>query len=80
MSKRKRTARPDFIVENHGTIILIEPVSDAAREFVSESVSIEPWQWMGASFACDRRMALGLIDDLTNEYGFVVDGRLARAS
>jgi len=66
---------PDFIAENHGSVVLIEPVSDEAREFVADSVSVEPWQWMGASFACDHRMARHLLDDLEKEYAFDVEWR-----
>ena len=38
----------DFIVADHGSIILITPVSKAAQEWIDENVVSEPWQWLAA--------------------------------
>jgi hypothetical protein len=42
-------------VENHGSIVLVRPLSDAARGWVSENVELEGWQWHGDAFACEPR-------------------------
>jgi hypothetical protein len=64
---------PDFIIENHGSIVLVEPVNDEAMEFASESLDIPDWAWMGPRFTVDHRMAGGLLEYL-EEYGFRVGG------
>ena len=33
---------------------LITPKSDRAKEWVDENVGLEPWQWLGDSFAVDH--------------------------
>jgi hypothetical protein len=34
----------DFQIADHGSIISIKPVSEAARTWVDENVVSEPWQ------------------------------------
>jgi len=38
IQKSRKTKSPDFEVENHGTIFLLRPISDAARAWVSEHI------------------------------------------
>jgi hypothetical protein len=39
----------DFQIADHGSIISIKPVSEAARTWVEENVVSEPWQWLGGA-------------------------------
>lgn len=66
MAKRKKLQpQPDVRVANHGSIILIEPVSDEAKTWVESFVATD--MWMGAAFACEPRMASDIISGMINE-------------
>ena len=41
----------DFEIADHGTIILVTPLSAAAWQWLDENVVAEPWQWFAAPFA-----------------------------
>lgn len=61
----------DVYVANHGSVVMVEPRSEDAKEWVEENVPLEDWQWMGRSFAVEPRM----LDDLVmgmREEGFRV--------
>ena len=62
----------DFRIENHGSIIAITPMSEAARAWVNENLQTEPWQWLGGSLCVDWRMAEPIFAAL-NEVGFTVE-------
>jgi hypothetical protein len=57
----------DVIVENHGSVCMLTPMSPAAREWVDENVPLESWQWLGASFACEPRYLTTLIDGMQED-------------
>jgi hypothetical protein len=63
----------DIIVENHGSIVLLRPVSPGAVAWLEENVASEPWQWTGGALACEPRtvgpVVRGLLED-----GFTVQG------
>jgi hypothetical protein len=61
----------DFRISDQGSIVLIEPVSDAAREWTAENVQLENWQWLGPAFTVDHRMADPLIAAIVDD-GFAV--------
>jgi hypothetical protein len=54
----------DVVVRNHGTVVLFELRSPAAREWVDENVQTEPWQWLGRSLGVDHRFAGQLTDGM----------------
>jgi hypothetical protein len=58
------TDTPDVITDNYGSIVGITPMTPAAREWIDENVSAEPWQWLGATLNIDRRYAGCLIDGM----------------
>ena len=62
----------DVLVENHGSIAMLTPMSPEARKWVDENVQVEPWQRMGASIACEPRSLDTLVEAL-QEDGFVVE-------
>ena len=52
-----RTTSPDIEVQNHGTIVLLRPLTEHAQEWFDERVEHEGWnEWCG-SIACEPRMA-----------------------
>lgn len=55
----------DFHIADHGSIITIRPVSEAARQWLDENVVAEPWQWLGGALCVDPRCARDLIDEIT---------------
>jgi hypothetical protein len=65
------TQYDDFRIEDQGTIVLVTPLTEGAREWVDANVQLEGWQWLGGSFAVDHRMAQALIDGIEDE-GFAV--------
>ena len=60
----------DFIVENHGSIFLLRPVSPAASEWVSERIP-EDAQWFGDAVAVEHRYIGDIVDGIQND-GLVV--------
>jgi hypothetical protein len=64
---------PDFLIADHGSIITIAPVSEAARDWIDESVASEPWQWLGGALCVHHRYASNLIEGIADE-GFDVSG------
>ena len=63
---------PDFIVTNLGTIVLIRPVTDAAKAWVEENVEIARQQ-LGDAFGCDHRAGWGLVDVIEDTRMFIVE-------
>jgi hypothetical protein len=53
---------PDFLITDHGSIIMIAPVSDGALVWLDENVASEPWQWLGSALCVDHHCAGDLID------------------
>ena len=55
------TPAPDLHFVNHGSLILIAPLTDEAKAWVTEHVAVESWAWMGPAFACEPRYAGDLL-------------------
>lgn len=57
---------PDFVAENCGSLFMLQPVSDAAKEWVDEHLP-EDAQWLGPRVAIDHRcfppIAEGIVND-----------------
>lgn len=54
-------------VEDHGTIVLVRPLTEEARAWVDENVSLESWQWRGDAFACEPRCVAALLEGMAEE-------------
>lgn len=63
---------PDVTVSNHGSIMMFEVNTEAAREWFEENVPTESWQWMGHSLAVEPRYAENLVAGIV-EAGMTVD-------
>ena len=53
---------PDFLIADHGSIVWIVPVSEAAHQWLDENAASEPWQWQGGALSVEHRCAGDLID------------------
>ena len=54
----------DFLIADHGSIVSIMPISEAALKWIDENVVCEPWQWLGGALCVDRRYARYLTDGI----------------
>jgi len=54
----------DFHIVVHGSILLIEPLSEAAREWLDDNVVSEPWQWLGGALCTDHRIGGNLVAEI----------------
>lgn len=61
----------DFQFTNHGSIITVTPLTERAKEFIEQNVSVESWQYFGNAIALDRRCARDLAGVMVDE-GFSV--------
>jgi hypothetical protein len=62
----------DFHFHDEGTIILLIPIADAAKDWTIEKLDPEPWQMFGGGIAIDHRMFGPIYEALTGE-GFLLD-------
>jgi hypothetical protein len=60
------TTTADIQVENHGTILLFRPQTDAAREWLTAHVDSEA-QWFGGALVVEPRYAADLAQGLEDE-------------
>jgi len=61
----------DFQIADHGTVISIRPLNDAASHWIDENVVSEPWQWVQGALCVECRFALDLVVEL-EEGGFEI--------
>ena len=62
MSKTATPTPLDVKVENQTSFWLFTPMTAAARAWVDKYANLEPWQWMGASFAVEARFVKTLVE------------------
>ena len=61
----------DFQIADHGTIIAIRPLNDAACQWLDQNVVSEPWQWVQGALCIETRFARDLVCEIA-EAGFEV--------
>ena len=61
----------DFQIADRGTVFLIRPLTEAARQWLDENVVSEPWQWLDGALAVDHRLARDLVDEIETA-GFTI--------
>ena len=61
----------DFQIADHGSIISIRPLNDAARQWLDENVVSELWQWVQGALCVEPRFARDLIIAI-EEAGFEI--------
>lgn len=66
------TETVDAIIENHGSIVGITPMTPAAREWIEENCAAEPWQFIGATLNVEPRCAEAIVEAM-QEAGLTVE-------
>ena len=61
----------DFQIADHGTVLSIQPLNEAARQWLDENVVSELWQWVQGALCVDAGFARDLIIEIA-EAGFEV--------
>jgi hypothetical protein len=61
----------DVIFHNSGSVVGIEAVSDAAKDWINDNVAAEPYMWMGPTLYAESRYAYDIAVGMRNE-GFEV--------
>ena len=57
----------DFQIADHGAVISIRPLNDAARLWLDETRRVsEPWQWVQGALCVDARFARELVAEITD--------------
>lgn len=51
----------DFRYDDHGSIVSIQPLTPAAKEWIDENVAAEPWQFLGDNLCIEHRFADSVI-------------------
>jgi hypothetical protein len=60
--------QPDFIVENHGSIILLKPVTASAREWVEENIGEDNgYQDLWPTVTIEGRYLARIIDGIRED-------------
>jgi hypothetical protein len=57
----------DIQVEDHGSIALLRPLTDAGETWLQNNCHSEPWQWWAGALAVEPRyleaIAIGIAED-----------------
>ena len=61
----------DSQIADHGTIISIQPLNEAACQWLDENVVSEPWQWVQGALCVETRFARDLVNEI-EEAGFEI--------
>lgn len=64
MKLPKAKATPDVLVNNAGTLFTFCPLTARAKEWISENVQSESYQWLGATLCVEHRYAWGLAEGM----------------
>lgn len=57
----------DILVNDQGSIVMLTPISPEAREWISQYVAFESWQWFGGSLCVEHGYADDLIEGMQAE-------------
>jgi len=63
---------PDILVENHGSIILLRPVSPVGQAWLQENVIGDETQMLGKAVVCEPRYVADIIFGVRGEGLLVV--------
>ena len=74
MAFRDMKPKYDVIVHNHGSIYLIGSISDSAKQWVDENVSLDRQEWCN-TIVCEHRFVANIIEGLL-EAGLTVSAGL----
>ena len=57
-TKQTGTHAPDVLIANEGTVLLFDPITSRAKEWIDENVQPEA-QWFGATLVVETSLRLG---------------------
>lgn len=57
----------DFVVSDHGTIFLLQPLSPAASQWVEDQFQLESWHWHGNSIAIEHRFIRDIVEGIRSD-------------
>ena len=57
----------DVLVENHGSIQIVQPLTPRAWEWTEQHVQYESWQMIGGGVAVDPRMIDEIVQGMTDD-------------
>ncbi|MBA3724865.1 MAG: hypothetical protein H0W86_00060 [Armatimonadetes bacterium] len=66
-------AEIDFRVYNDGSVSILTPITDTAREWTEGNVYFESWQTIGGGICIDHRFLVDLIEGILSEGFTIVD-------
>lgn len=69
-----QSAAMDVAISDEGTIVLFKPLTEAAREWISDHVQSESWQWLAGRLAVEHRYASVLIEAMRGDGLTVANG------
>ena len=55
-------ANIDIRFENEGAVMLVQPLTERARQWIQDNTSTEPWQWLGRNLGVEPRYALAIAE------------------
>ncbi len=64
---------PDIALEHHGSVVLLQPLTVEAREWLEAVCDTEPWMWQADGLAVDQRYVFDILEGL-EDAGFAVGG------
>lgn len=64
--------KPDLQIENHGSVVLLRPLTPRGSEWLDENVFAESWQWFGGALAAEPRLVEQVIQGAVED-GLVVE-------
>ena len=56
-------------IENHGSIVLVRPLTEEAKAWLEENVETESWQWWSGALAVEPRCVETLVAGMMEELG-----------
>jgi hypothetical protein len=58
---------PDFAVQNHGSIVLLEPLTDEAIDWCNEHLPEDATRWGRDSYVVEPRYVGAIVDGFTED-------------
>ena len=67
--KRMTTIVPivDVRVNDQGSVVLLQPITEAASDWIDENIESEGWQWFGGALAVEHRYADAIIEGMQSD-------------
>ena len=57
----------DVLIRNEGSVVMVIPQTEEAKDWVEEHVMLESWQWIGGGFAVGPRYLEGLLEGMRED-------------